>query len=158
MLQDLLRPFLLACNHADASPQLMIMAMSSIQYLINRDAILPSDAPNILRCAVHAPIPYACQPRLNTAVNQIEFCHKPTIAPLELCLHQFRRAALQANQTVSGGIFHSRCEVSVDVAKLRTYLQRHFSGGFDFAQSKRNRESACFTTEQNFLACSVTIT
>ncbi|CAM9392659.1 unnamed protein product, partial [Scytosiphon promiscuus] len=47
--QDLLRPFLLACNHADASPHLMIMAMGSIQYLINRDAILPSDAPNILR-------------------------------------------------------------------------------------------------------------
>ena len=48
-VQDLLRPFLLACNHADASPHLMIMAMGSIQYLINRDAILPSDAPNILR-------------------------------------------------------------------------------------------------------------
>lgn len=48
-LQDLLRPFLLACNHADASPHLMSMAMGSIQYLINRDAILPSDAPNILR-------------------------------------------------------------------------------------------------------------
>ncbi|CAM9461787.1 unnamed protein product, partial [Ectocarpus sp. 13 AM-2016] len=47
--QDLLRPFLLACNHADASPHLMTMAMDSIQYLINRDAILPSDAPNILR-------------------------------------------------------------------------------------------------------------
>lgn len=50
VLQDLLRPFLLACNHADASPHLMNMAMGSIQYLINRDAILPSDAPNILRC------------------------------------------------------------------------------------------------------------
>lgn len=47
--QDLLRPFLLACNHGDASPHLMAMAMGSIQYLINGDAILPSDAPNILR-------------------------------------------------------------------------------------------------------------
>lgn len=51
LLQDLLRPFLLACNHSDASPRLMIMAMGSMQYLINRDAILPSDAPNILRFA-----------------------------------------------------------------------------------------------------------
>ncbi|CAM9675572.1 unnamed protein product, partial [Sphacelaria rigidula] len=47
--QDLLRPFLLACNHSDASPHLISKAMNSMQYLINRDAILPSDAPNILR-------------------------------------------------------------------------------------------------------------
>ncbi|CAM9296188.1 unnamed protein product, partial [Discosporangium mesarthrocarpum] len=47
--QDLLRPFLLACCHSDASPRLIMMALGSTQYLINRDAILPSDAPNILR-------------------------------------------------------------------------------------------------------------
>lgn len=61
-LQDLLRPFLLACNHSDASPHLIIMAMGSMQYLINRDAILPSDAPNILRCV------------LNTHHTRNEFC------------------------------------------------------------------------------------
>ena len=34
--QDLLRPFLLACNHADAPPKLNAMALGSVQHLINR--------------------------------------------------------------------------------------------------------------------------
>ena len=72
-VQDLLRPFLLACNHADASPHLMIMAMGSIQYLINRDAILPSDAPNILRyCApTLASGPHLSPPSKNVTVSTL---------------------------------------------------------------------------------------
>lgn len=47
--QDLLRPFLLACNHSDCSRAMILQALSGVQRLINRNAISPSDAPNILR-------------------------------------------------------------------------------------------------------------
>ncbi|KAG5179489.1 hypothetical protein JKP88DRAFT_349881 [Tribonema minus] len=47
--QDLLRPFLLACNHSDAPAKLIGMALGSVQHLINRDAVSPADAPNVMR-------------------------------------------------------------------------------------------------------------
>ncbi len=47
--QDLLRPFLLACNHTDAGTKLITLTMISIQRLINYDAISPLDIPNVMR-------------------------------------------------------------------------------------------------------------
>ncbi len=47
--QDLLRPFLLACNHADAPTKLVSMALGSLQHLIQRDALYPGDCPNVMR-------------------------------------------------------------------------------------------------------------
>lgn len=47
--QDLLRPFLLACNHSDCTPKMIGMALGAVAHLINKDAIAPSDAPNIFR-------------------------------------------------------------------------------------------------------------
>ncbi len=47
--QDLLRPFLLACNHADAPAKLVSMALGSLQHLIQRDALYPGDCPNVMR-------------------------------------------------------------------------------------------------------------
>ncbi len=47
--QDLLRPFLLACNHSDAPTKLISMALGSLQHLIQRDALYPGDCPNVMR-------------------------------------------------------------------------------------------------------------
>jgi hypothetical protein len=47
--QDLLRPFLLACNHADASAKITSMALGSLQHVIQRDVLSPGDCPNVMR-------------------------------------------------------------------------------------------------------------
>ena len=50
--QEVLMPFLLACNESSASTKLITVALSSIQRLLNRDAIDPGDAPNVMRVLV----------------------------------------------------------------------------------------------------------
>ncbi len=47
--QDLLRPFLLACNHSNAPAKLVSMALGSLQHLIQSDALYPGDCPNVMR-------------------------------------------------------------------------------------------------------------
>eukprot|EP00937_MAST-01D_sp_MAST-1D-sp2_P002507 g2507.t1 len=47
--QDLLRPFLLACNHADAHAKLVSISIGAIQRLIHKDAIATEDVPNLTR-------------------------------------------------------------------------------------------------------------
>ena len=47
--QDVLRPFLLACNHTDAGPALTLLALSGIQRLLDADAVRTADGPNIMR-------------------------------------------------------------------------------------------------------------
>ncbi len=47
--QDLLQPFLLACNYSDVGARLTLLALGSIQHLINRDALHPADGPNVMR-------------------------------------------------------------------------------------------------------------
>ena len=49
MLSDLLGPYILTCNHADAPPKVASMAMSGMQLLINNDLIVGGDVKNILR-------------------------------------------------------------------------------------------------------------
>lgn len=49
LLSDLLAPYILTCNHADAAPKVVGMAMSGMQLLINNDLIAGSDVKNILR-------------------------------------------------------------------------------------------------------------
>lgn len=126
MLQDLLRPFLLACNHADASPHLMIMAMNSIQYLINRDAILPSDAPNILRCATPFSDPPLVSRQLRRAVGPTRCCHSPVMTTLRSYVYHFACRAAAAIHPKFGGRFCSCFESS---SRLRIY-QRIFIGIF----------------------------
>lgn len=46
---ELLQPFLLACNHSDAGPRLTLLALGAMQHLMNRDALHPSDGPNVMR-------------------------------------------------------------------------------------------------------------
>ena len=50
--QEVLHPFLLACNHADAGAKLTLTALSGLQHLLDRDAIEPSDGPNVMRVVV----------------------------------------------------------------------------------------------------------
>src|SRR6056297_2151530 len=69
--QEVLRPFLLACNHSDCSKAIILHALGSITHLINKDAISPSDAPNILRVlAIQAVSPSAAAPEVHVKVLQ----------------------------------------------------------------------------------------
>lgn len=47
--EAVLRPFLLACNHTNASHKVIILALASIQRLVSWDAIEPSSVGSILR-------------------------------------------------------------------------------------------------------------
>jgi hypothetical protein len=47
--QDLISPFLLACNHSDAGSKLVTLSLASVQRLIAFDAVAPSDAPHVMR-------------------------------------------------------------------------------------------------------------
>lgn len=47
--QDVLRPFLLACNYPDASSALLLIGLNAIQLLINGDAVCPEDSVHIAR-------------------------------------------------------------------------------------------------------------
>lgn len=47
--ESVLRPFLLACNHTNASHKILGLALSSIQRLVSWDAIEPSSVGSILR-------------------------------------------------------------------------------------------------------------
>ncbi|TDH66266.1 hypothetical protein CCR75_000816 [Bremia lactucae] len=46
---SVLRPFLLACNHTNASHKILLLAFSSIQRLVSWDAIAPASVSSILR-------------------------------------------------------------------------------------------------------------
>jgi hypothetical protein len=46
---EFVRPFLLACNHADGGKRMLSVAMGAMQRLIMLDAIDRSEPPNILR-------------------------------------------------------------------------------------------------------------
>lgn len=50
--QDVLRPFLLAANHPDASHDLLVIALESIQHLLRGDAVCPDDGIQISRVLV----------------------------------------------------------------------------------------------------------
>jgi hypothetical protein len=47
--ESVLRPFLLACNHTNASHKVIILALASIQRLVSWDAIEPTSVGSILR-------------------------------------------------------------------------------------------------------------
>ncbi|EGZ09297.1 hypothetical protein PHYSODRAFT_525769 [Phytophthora sojae] len=47
--ESVLRPFLLACNHTNASHKILVLALSSIQRLVSWDAIEPASVGSILR-------------------------------------------------------------------------------------------------------------
>ena len=47
--QDILRPFLLACNHNDATPKMIGITLQAMQRLVQRDALTAADMPNIMR-------------------------------------------------------------------------------------------------------------
>lgn len=47
--QDVLRPFLLACNYPDASSELILVGISAMQLLIRGDAVCPEDSVHIAR-------------------------------------------------------------------------------------------------------------
>jgi hypothetical protein len=47
--QDILRPFLLACNHHDASVKMISITLQAMQRLVQRDALTAADMPNIMR-------------------------------------------------------------------------------------------------------------
>lgn len=47
--ESVLRPFLLACNHTNASHKVIILALASIQRLVSWDAIEPASVGSILR-------------------------------------------------------------------------------------------------------------
>ena len=47
--QDVLRPFLFAANHPDASYDLLVIALESIQHLLRGDAVCPEDGIQISR-------------------------------------------------------------------------------------------------------------
>ena len=47
--QDVLRPFLLACNYPDASSSLLLIGLNAIQLLISGDAVCPEDSVHIAR-------------------------------------------------------------------------------------------------------------
>jgi hypothetical protein len=68
--QDLLRPFLLACNHQDCTPKMIQMALGAVAHLINRDAIFPSDAPNILRVLAIQAVSPSATPEVQVRVLQ----------------------------------------------------------------------------------------
>ena len=47
--EELLRPFVLACNHADISVKLGVMSLSAFQRLLSRGAVAVGQFPNIVR-------------------------------------------------------------------------------------------------------------
>ncbi|RLN93502.1 hypothetical protein BBJ28_00007722 [Nothophytophthora sp. Chile5] len=47
--ESVLRPFLLACNHTNASHKILVLALASIQRLVSWDAIDPASVGSILR-------------------------------------------------------------------------------------------------------------
>ena len=47
--ESVLRPFLLACNHTNASHKILVLALASIQRLVSWDAIEPASVGSILR-------------------------------------------------------------------------------------------------------------
>lgn len=47
--QDVLRPFLLACNYPDANSSLLLIGLNAIQLLISGDAVCPEDSVHIAR-------------------------------------------------------------------------------------------------------------
>ena len=49
---EFVRPFLLACNHADAGRRMLSVAMSAMQRLVMVNAIEDSEPPNILRVLI----------------------------------------------------------------------------------------------------------
>jgi hypothetical protein len=46
---DILSPYILACNYADANPKLILMALNGIQMLVSFEMIPASDVKNLLR-------------------------------------------------------------------------------------------------------------
>lgn len=46
---DILAPYILACNYADANPKLLMLALGGIQLLVGYEMIPPSDVKNVLR-------------------------------------------------------------------------------------------------------------
>ncbi|KAL7554854.1 hypothetical protein ACHAWF_018901 [Thalassiosira exigua] len=50
--QDVLRPFLLAANHSDASYELLVISLESMQHLLRGDAVCPEDGIQISRVLV----------------------------------------------------------------------------------------------------------
>ncbi len=50
--QDVIRPFLLAANHPDASYDILVIALESIQHLLKGDAVCPDDGIQISRVLV----------------------------------------------------------------------------------------------------------
>lgn len=47
--ESVLRPFLLACNHTNASHKILVVALASLQRLVSWDAIAPASVGSILR-------------------------------------------------------------------------------------------------------------
>ena len=47
--EELLRPFVLACNHADVAVKLAVISLSSFQRLLSRGCVEESQFPNIVR-------------------------------------------------------------------------------------------------------------
>jgi hypothetical protein len=50
--QDVLRPFLLACNYPDANTKLLAIGLNMIQLLINDDAVILEDSVHIAHILV----------------------------------------------------------------------------------------------------------
>jgi hypothetical protein len=47
--EDVVRPFVLACNHADATHKMIAQALSAIQKLVSFDGVIITEVPNIMR-------------------------------------------------------------------------------------------------------------
>jgi hypothetical protein len=55
---DVVAPYILLCNYADATPKLLNLSLSGIQMLLNYEVVPPSDVKNIIRVlAIQASAP-----------------------------------------------------------------------------------------------------
>ena len=86
--QDLLQPFLLACNYSDVGPKLTLLALGSIQHLINRDALHPADGPNVMRVLAIQAQTSSSEVHLRVLQSSLLLLSSPSCAMTEELLSQ----------------------------------------------------------------------
>jgi len=118
---DILSPYILACNYADANPKLLLLALSGIQLLVGYEMIPPSDVKNVLR--VFSIQVGTGKAEIQLKILQILLHLANMLAVTDSSAHYLNEATLKTFFTLTLGLCETKSAVSVSTTAQATIRQ-----------------------------------
>ena len=118
---DILAPYILACNYADANHKLLILALSGIQLLVSYQMVPPVDVKNLLR--VFSIQASSGKSEIQLKILQVLLYMANYLSTSESLVHYLNEATLRGFFTLTLSMCDSKCAVSVSTTAQATIRQ-----------------------------------